>query len=188
MTTFHARTLFSILAYGFLFCTAFGSRGELKADGTLRTRGVREGELRVTVMPLNAPAYTLPIGSTRFVLELELDNSFVVTFEQAGCITKQLYFDTTVPADLQGGSFTFPFQVTLDKRDEKHAFAYAGPVGFVRYHHQIGDFGFETNYAVLVDPSFGERSAEMEDGGKDPIIVIPTALASRVVTSGYHSP
>jgi hypothetical protein len=188
MTTFNTRSLFSILAYALLVCTAFGSRGELKADGTLRTRGVREGELRVTVMPLNAPAYTLPVGSKRFILELELDNTFVVTFEQAGCITKQLYFDTTVPADMHGGSFTFPFQVTLDARDEKHAFAYAGPVGFVRYHHHVGDFGFETNYTVLVDPSFGERSAEMDRGGSDPIIVVPTAMAARVVTSGYHSP
>ncbi len=188
MTTFYARSLFSILAYAFLICTAFGSRGELKADGTLHTRGVREGELRVTVMPLNAPAYTLPVGSTRFVLDLELDNYFVVTFEQAGCITKQLYFDTTVPADMHERSFTFPFKVTLDARDKKHAFAYAGPVGFVRYHHHVSDFGFETDYTVLVDPSFGERTAEMDRGGKDPIIVVPTALAASVVTSGYHSP
>ncbi len=188
MTTFHARTFSSILAYGLLFCTAFGSRGMLLADGTLHTRGVREGELRVTVMPLNAPAYTLPVGETRIVLELELDNSFIVTFEQVGCITKQLYFDTRVPAELHTGAFTFPFKVTLDARDASHAFAYAGPVGFVRYHHEVADFAFETDYTVLVDPSFGERLAEMDRGGSDPIIVVPTALAARVVTSGYHRP
>lgn len=188
MTTFNARALSSTLASCFLFCAAFASRGVLNADGTLHTRGVREGELRVTVMPLDAPAYVLPVGSTRFVLELELDNAFVVTFEQAGCITKQLYFDTTVPADRHAASFTFPFKVTLDARDEKHAFAYAGPVGFVRYHHEVADFAYETDYTVLVDPSFGERTAELDRVGVDPIIVVPTALAAAVVTSGYHRP
>jgi hypothetical protein len=182
------RMMAGVLAFGCAVSTAYSARGVLNADGILSIKGAPEGTARVTVMPHDKPAYTLPQGLHRFILNLELDNTFLVTFEQEGCVTKQLYFDTTVPAEKHDGEFFFPFKVTLENPGHAGAFTYAGPVGFIRYHAEITDFGYDTDYTIKVDESFHERMAVLKSTGVDPHVPIATPLSATVVTTTYHRP
>lgn len=177
-----------VLAWSCAISTVTADRGTLHADGVLSVKGAREGRARVTVMPMDKPAYMLPQGLSRFVLDLELDNTFLITFEQEGCVTKELYFDTTVPVEQHTAEFSFPFKVTLEDHGHAGAFTYAGPVGFIRYHAEITDFGYETDYTIKVDDSFHQRMAVLKSTGTDPKLAIAMPLAAKVVTTSYHRP
>ncbi len=188
MTLNPTRTISVLLAICSMISTLSGERGVLHADGILSIKRAPEGLSRITVMPFDAPAYMLPTGSTRFVLDLELDNTFMVTFEQVGCVTKQLYFDTTVPVDHHAGTFDFPFKVILEDHGEGGDFNYAGPVGFIHYQHGITDFAYETNYTIKVHSSFHERMEVLRGTGVDPKLPKATLFAAMVITTGYHRP
>ncbi len=185
MATYHTRNLIVIIFCSFLVSSVQGSRGVLRTDGIVQVRGERGAVPRVTVMPFDSPA-----GYRReCALVLELEWTTLSCHGRAtGCVTKQLYFDTRVSIEKHAAEFTFPFRVILEMHDGAQAFTYAGPVGFIRYHHEITDFAYETDYTATVDPSFAIRAVEMQRTGSDPLVIGNVPLAARVVTSKYHRP
>jgi hypothetical protein len=155
---------------------AFATRGKLLADCIIQIKGAAGGQTRVTVMPGTSPAFVLTPTTPRFVLELVLEETYLLTFEHPGCVTKQLYVDTTVPIEMRTSDFDFPMKVVLEHH--KDPFIYAGPVGFIFYEHAITDFSYNTDYAVRINERFAERMAELTRTGVDPRSAIGGYTAS----------
>lgn len=148
--------------------SAGAERGVLKADGLLVVKGAELSTARVTIVPFGAPAYTLPVGTKRFVLHLPVNDYYLASFAREGCPTKEVYFDANVPTEYSGTDFDFPFMVTLEHMREDRLFEYEGPVGFVRYQHEIRDFGYETQYLVKLKEELRERMDAVQATGRDP--------------------
>ncbi len=166
----------STLALSFLVSFgALAERGVLKADGIIRVKGADISTATVTVVPGNASAYVMPVGSKHVTLELPLDDVYLVSVEREGCPSKEVYFDTRVPVEMHAAQFAFPFMVSLEHLEPEHMFAYAAPVGFVRYVHGLKDFGYETQYVVRVEDELKKRMDGMRDTGVDPSEMTPVA-------------
>jgi len=145
---------------------ALAERGKLKADCIIQIKGTKGGQTRLTVMPGTTPAYVLTPTNLHFVLDLVLDEIYLLTFEHPNCVTKQLYVDASVPLNQRTGEFDFPLKVVLEHH--KDPFTYAGPVGFIYYEHGLADFSYHTEYAININKRFDERMAELERTGVDP--------------------
>ena len=149
-------------------------RGTVRADGLFIVQGAALDRAVVRVMPSNAKAYSLPMGTERFVLELPVNDTYLISFERPGCPTKEVYFDTSVPVERHMEDFEFRFKVTLEHMENERMFTYDGPVGFVRYMHGLKDFGYETKYVMKVNEGLKERMEEYKESGVDPkVIMVP---------------
>jgi len=175
----HSRSL-AFIALASLALSGFAARGVLQADGILRVKGVDPSTTSITVVPGGAASYTLPGGTSRFVLLLPLDDVYLISVSGEGCPTKEIYFDARVPSEMHAQDFTFPFMVTLEHLTPERMFVYAGPVGFVSYLHPLKDFGYQTQYAVHVDERLKLRMEAMRATGSDPQLFQP-AMTARVV-------
>ncbi len=147
------RTLIALIAIiPFHFSLIAGNDNALRIDGILRTPGNSLDGAQVSVLRDARPVTVLTEGLGRFSMRLDLQHTYLLTFEREGCITKQLYFDTRVPAaELVNAPFTFPFKVTLEDRSPESNARYVGPVGFVRYDRALKDFDYDKNYDMLQD-------------------------------------
>jgi hypothetical protein len=76
-------------------------------------------------------------------------------------VTKQIYFDTSVPVERHASTMEFPFKVTLNPEGRDGVFAYAGPVGIVRYIAAIDDFGYETDYTLKAGAPMVDRIVQL---------------------------
>ncbi|MBS1583733.1 MAG: hypothetical protein JST66_16150 [Bacteroidetes bacterium] len=126
----------------------------LRIDGIVRVKKVSPASARVIVVPNEGEVRTITEGLSHFTLTLDLQTNYLLSFECNGCVTKQLLFDTHVPA---GRAYEFPFQVTLEPPPTDAPFAYAGPVGLIRYDPAIADFGYDTDYKIARDDVLTER-------------------------------
>ncbi len=149
-------------------------RGTVRADGLFIVQGAALDRAIVRVMPSGAKAYSLPMGTERFVLDLPVNDTYLISFERLGCPTKEVYFDTSVPVERHTEDFEFRFKVTLEHMEKERMFTYDGPVGFVRYMHGLKDFGYETQYVMKVNQDLKERMEEYKESGVDPkVIMVP---------------
>ena len=147
---------------------SMGARGVLRADGLLVVKGAGSSGSKITIVPFGSPAYSLPEGTKRFELALELNGHYLTSFSLEGCPTKEVYFDTSVPGKVGHVEFDFPFMVTLEHLPEEHMFEYEGPVGFVHYAPHMQDFGYDTQYLVRVKDELRQRMDAFQATGIDP--------------------
>lgn len=158
--------LFAFALAALLPGEVFAQRGTLKADCIIQLKGTTGGQARLTVMPGTTPAYVLSPTDLHFVLDLPLDETYLITVEHPDCVTKQLYVDANVTVDQRTKDFDFPLKVVLEHHEQP--FTYAGPVGFIYYEHGLTDFSYNTEYALTINSRFGERMAELQRTGVDP--------------------
>lgn len=166
------------------------ARGMLRADGILRVKGADLSTASITVVPEGASSYSLPIGTKDFALYLPLDDVYLVSVAREGCPTKEIYIDTRIPVEMHATNFLFPFMVTLEHLTADRMFAYAGPVGFVRYLHQLKDFGYETVYIAQVEEDLRYRMDAVRGTGVDPKVLLPvfSALVVDRPRGAYSTP
>ncbi|HMC96889.1 MAG TPA: hypothetical protein VKG92_04510 [Flavobacteriales bacterium] len=137
---------------------ALDATAVLNVDGIVRVKGFPLSGTRMTIMEQDGPPEVVTEGLQRFDRSLALQSAFLIAFEREGCVTKQLYFDTRVPDNaLENAPFDFPFMVTLEPPPSGYSFQYAGPVGYIRYYPERGDFGYDTDYSKSADPILAER-------------------------------
>lgn len=168
----------SILRTASLFALMLGlgaavsaARGTLHLDGILQVRGAAASSARIVVLPTGGMPYAMDNVSGRFTMSLPLDGTYLLSFEREGLVTKQVYFDTSVPVDKHQSELSFPFKVTLFSVGRNDVYTYAGPVGYVHYDAGKQDFDYETDYTLKPGmPMFQRISslmAQMDDRGDD---------------------
>jgi len=156
-TTVHIRALLCGMAV-WVAAATFANKAVLEVDGILRVKSLGMDGARMVIIDENGGTEVVEQGLSRFRRSLPLQTSVLIAFERPGCVTKQLYFDTRVPAaHMDKAPFTFPFQVTLEPLPPGQDFEYAGPVGYIRYYENIGDFAYDTDYRKKADPMLAER-------------------------------
>lgn len=124
------------------------AEGRLHLDGLLIVRGDRTASVRVAMTQLGAQSAVMDGLTGRFMLDLDLGETYLLSFERSGMVTKLVIFDTHVPEDQQWRRFEFPFQVTLFHEGWNGIRAYAGPVGFVHYDPSRKDFVHRTDHTA----------------------------------------
>lgn len=124
-----------------LHCTA----NMVLADGIIRVRNARPEEVRCTLVDEFRGSREINVRRTRVAFELPLHGRFLLVVEHAGCATKSILFDTHMSSTAAEEEHSFPFEVTLEGF-ATDSFAYAGPVGEVRYSASAEDFVYTTDY------------------------------------------
>jgi hypothetical protein len=156
----------SLLLLGVLLLLRTGTleaaRGMLHLDGILSVRGDRSSSARVIILPTGGMPTSMENVSGAFKLSLPLDGTYLLSFEREGLVTKQVYFDTTVPVERHTETMSFPFKVTLFPEGKDNVYAYAGPVGIVRYYVSENDFSYITDYTLKEGAPMSKRIMELQ--------------------------
>lgn len=143
----------------------FVVNGRLKIDG-----GSLDGSRMVVYMD-GVKHRTLNTDLNRFSLEMELNKSYVLSFEKDGFVTKKLSFNTNVPAIAAQIGFTpFSFVVSLFKQyDGLNTVVFNQPVGMIRYDAALADFDYDTDYTKSIQSALDAAQAEVEKKQKDEV-------------------
>jgi hypothetical protein len=149
--------------------------GTLHLDGILLLRGDRSSMGRVVITPLDAPEQVMENVEGHFTLDLLLERTYMLSFERRGMVTKRVYFDTNVPAEESARRFEFPFQVTLFTEGANGVGAYAGPVGYVYYLTEVGDFVHRAEYKVAPGTPEEKRMSDLLARVSLPEVRVPPA-------------
>jgi len=142
---------------------AFTINGRVKVDG-----GTMDG-VKVVVMKNGAKDRVLSSNLARFTLDLDLNASYILSFEKDGFVTKKLSFDTHAPADAIANGFTpFEFAVSIFKQyDDVSTVVFNQPVGMIRYEPSVDDFDYDTDYTKSIQTQLQETLAKVEEKQKE---------------------
>ena len=141
-----------------LSAAANTNASELVVDGIVQVKGNQLAGTQAVIVSDDAGTMVLRDGLSHFEHTMRLQTRYLISFEREGCVTKQILFDTHVPADyLERAPFKFLFEVTLRRPPSGAVFEYAGPVGYVRFMPNLKDFGYDTDYRIKSEPALVER-------------------------------
>lgn len=170
------------------FSTIVSGHAVLNLDGILIVRQLPLEGARMIVVSKEGDAEVRTTGLEHFTLSLELGRTYLLSFERPGCVSKQLLFNTEVPeAALRPPGFTFPFQVTLEPAHGAERMQYAGPVGFIRFDGQTGEFGFSTDYRIAKDDALMARLEQIR-GDHVADVTVPSVLPVDPAGAGQVHP
>ena len=155
----------------------------LHIDGIVR---VKEGSWKgvtLTVVPEFSASFVVALSSGRFDLNLPLQATYLLRAEHAGCPTKEVLLDCTVPPAFEGVAFEFPIQIDLAVAVAGPPVAYAGPVGLVTFAGASADFTYTTDYTRIANVrSLPELYARM------PATALRRGTNTDPVASAFPSP
>ncbi len=120
----------------------------LHIDGRFRVQRGSMDQASVKMIRDGRISNVLTNDIRKVALDLELQAVYTLSFSCPGYLTKDLLFDTRMTSEaVANAPFEFKFDVTLEDLVAENRFAYAGPVGFIRFLGEREDFGYDTNYA-----------------------------------------
>ena len=147
-----------------LLAASLLAQGKFKANGRVKIEGGDIAGARALVYKNGVKERTITTGLSKFALELDLNASYIVSFEKDGYVAKKISFDTRVPADAIANGFTpFDFAVSLFKQyDDINMVVFNQPVGMIRYDASAGDFDYDTDYTKSIQSQLQEAVAQVE--------------------------
>jgi hypothetical protein len=145
------------------------AQGRFTVNGRLKADGGDLSGARAVVYKNGVKERTIASGLSKFTLDLELNASYVVSFEKEGFVSKKLSFDTHVPGEAVAQGFTpFDFAVSLFKQYEGVSIVvFNQPVGMIRYDAVAGDFDYDTDYTKSIQSQMQEVAAQVERKQKE---------------------
>ncbi|MGB3868651.1 MAG: hypothetical protein WBG34_04725 [Flavobacteriales bacterium] len=147
-----------------------GTPHGLLVDGKFRIKGLSREGARVIVERNGKQVQVLQGDISRIILDLDLQQDYVLHFIREGCLSKSLHFDTHVPEHAAAlGAFRFPFIVTLEPRPNGPVLGYAKAVGTVIFNPAKGDFAYSTNYAMERERAKRRRSADVQSAAPEAV-------------------
>jgi flagellar biosynthesis GTPase FlhF len=170
METSYTQTLRCLLASTILLCSVLGmAQGKFTVNGRLKIDGGDLGGARAVVYKDGVKERTVSTGLTKFSVDLDLNASYIISFEKDGFVSKKLSFNTHVPATLPPHGFLpFDFSVSLFKQyDDMNMVVFNQPVGVIRYEAAKGDFDYDTDYTKSIQSQLQQALAEVEQKRKE---------------------
>jgi hypothetical protein len=125
-----------LMVCALLLAMASMAQGRFTVNGRMKVDGSDMSGTRVVVYKNGVKERTLTSGLAKFSLDLDLQASYILSFEKDGFVAKKLSFNTKVPGDAAGDAFT-PF-----------------------------DFGLHQVHSVTVAADLGGGGEEAEGGGQ----------------------
>lgn len=159
-----------LLAIAFIcFAEVSVAQGRFTVNGRMKIEGSDLSGARAVVYKNGVKERTITSNLTKFAMELELNASYIVSFEKDGYVSKKLSFNTSVPAEASGKSFTpFDFAVSLFKQyDDINLVVFNQPVGVIRYEASLGDFDYDTDYTKSIQSQLQDAVTQVERKQKD---------------------
>jgi hypothetical protein len=168
----------------------------LEIDGLFHVPSASMEHARVTVQLGDVIMNVLTNDLRHINLRLDLQTTWTLSFEEDGCRSKELFFDTRMSAEQAANApFLFRFEVTLEVEPSVSALAYAGPVGYIRFDSARGDFDYDLDYRLShtaggelldkpVDPAASVISVSDKRGSRErhwgPAFIDPTREMERM--------
>ncbi len=145
------------------------AQGKFVINGRLKVEGGGLDGCRMVVYKNGEKHRTITSDLQRFSLELELNESFILSFEKPGFVTKKLSFNTRVPATADPTGFRpFEFVVALFKQyDGLNTVVFNQPVGMIRYDAALGDLDYDTDYTKSIQSALQAAQQEVEAKQKE---------------------
>ncbi len=146
------RRLFSAAIVVLTMAAPAFAQGTFTINGRAKIEGGGLDGTRVVVYRNGTKDRVVTNNLSKFSLELDLNQSYVLSFEKEGFVTKKLSFDTHAPADAVSNGFTpFEFAVSLFKQyDDVNTVVFNQPVGMIRFDPAVGDFDYDTDYTKSI--------------------------------------
>jgi hypothetical protein len=149
--------------------TMLSAQGRFVINGKLKVEGGGLDGCSMVVYKEGQKHRTISSDLNRFSLELDLNSSYVLSFEKKGFVTKKLSFNTQIPPTAAQAGFTpFEFVVSLFKQyDGMNTVVFNQPVGMIRYDGKLGDFDYDTDYTKSIQSALDAAQADVEAKQKD---------------------
>ena len=138
-------------------------------NGRLKVEGAGLDGCRMVVYLNGEKHRTISSDLHKFSLDMELNKTYVLSFEKDGFVTKKLSFNTSVPTVAAQIGFTpFDFVVSLFKQyDGMNTVVFNQPVGMIRYDAALADFDYDTDYTKSIQSALEAAQAEVEKKQKE---------------------
>lgn len=158
-----------ILVCFLLLAMSSMAQGRFTVNGRMKVDGSDMSGTRVVVYKNGVKERTLTSGLAKFSLDLDLQASYILSFEKDGFVAKKLSFNTKVPGDAVGNAFTpFDFAVSIFKQyDDVNIVVFNQPVGVIRYEAGMGDFDYDTDYTKSIQSQLQQTLAAVEKKQKE---------------------
>lgn len=159
-----------VLLFGALALAALAqAQQRFNVNGRLRIEGGGLESARVVVYKDGVKERTITTNLSKLSLAMDHNANYMLSFEKDGYVTKMLHFNTTVPRDAAGRTFTpFEFTVSLFKQyDDVNMVVFSQPVGVIRYDRASDDFDYDTDYTKSIQQQLQATLAEVEKKQKE---------------------
>ena len=128
------------------------SQKTLQVNGRIKIEGGDIQGSRAVVYKNGVKERTITTDLNKFSVVMDVNSSYIISFEKAGYVSKKLSFNTAVPSDAPTKDFLpFDFAVSLFKQyDDINIVVFNQPVGIIRYEAAMGDFDYDTDYTKSI--------------------------------------
>lgn len=163
-----AWTTFIVLVLLFA-SSGVSAQGRFTVNGRMKIDGADLNGARVVVMKNGTKERTLTKDLNKFTLDLDLNASYVLSFEKDGFVSKKISFNTKAPAAAIANGFTpFDFAVSLFKQyDDINIVVFNQPVGMIRFDEKVGDFDYDTDYTKSIQSQLQQVLEQVEEKQKE---------------------
>ncbi len=160
--TFHALILL-------VLASAAIAQGRFTINGRLKIENGDLNGARVVVYKNGQKERVLTADLSKFSLDLELNENYILSFEKQGSVSKKLSFNTRVPPEAAVRTFTpFDFSVSLFKQyDDLNMVVFNQPVGSIRYEPALSDFDYDMDYTKSIQAKLQEAMEQVERRQKE---------------------
>ncbi len=164
------RQLFSAaIAVLALAATSFAQEGRFTINGRVKIDGGSIDGTKVVVYRNGVKDRVVNNNLSKFALDLDLNQNYVLSFEKDGFVTKKLSFDTHAPAEAIANGFTpFEFAVSMFKQyDDVNMVVFNQPVGMIRFEPTVDDFDYDTDYTKSIQSQLQKTMEEVAQKQKE---------------------
>lgn len=168
--------LVSLIAAFSVLNIALPANGHLEAVVDIEVKGLVVNSLRAIIVPDGQEPYLMDDLDGQLHMQMELGSTYLIEFQHAGCVSKQLLFDTRVPDGRTEP--TFRTSLVLEMLPPGQDFEYLGPVGYILFDGGTDGFVFHTDYAQFGSEVLRSRmdDAKLKYPAKD----IPVIIAQEI--------
>ncbi len=167
------RTLLSIrtlLVAALCLCGALlSAQPRFTVNGRMKVEAGDLAGARVVVYKNGVKERTITQNLSKFSLDLDMQQNYILSFEKDGFVSKKIAFNTKVPGEAVGNDFIpFDFAVSIFKQyDDVNIVVFNQPVGIIRYESSTGDFDYDTDYTKSIQSQLQEALAAVEKKQKE---------------------
>jgi hypothetical protein len=159
----------TLLVLSCLSVSVLNAQSKFTVNGRMKVEAGDLSGAKVVVYRNGAKERTVTQDLSKFSMELDMQQNYILSFEKEGFVTKKIAFNTRVPGDAVNNTFVpFDFAVSIFKQyDDVNIVVFNQPVGIIRYEPGSGDFDYDTDYTASIQSQLQEALAAVERKQKE---------------------
>ena len=151
----------TLLILSCLSIPALSAQSRFTVNGRLKVESGDLSGAKVVVYKNGVKERTITQDLSRFSMDLDMQQNYILSFEKEGFVSKKIAFNTNVPGEAVNNPFVpFDFAVSIFKQyDDVNIVVFNQPVGIIRYETGSGDFDYDTDYTASIQSQLQETLA-----------------------------